>query len=249
MHTNQWQIPPNHLMLNDREVHIWQASLEVSPDKIGFLYSILSEDEIVRAERFHFENDRRRFIAARATLRLILSRYLSKAPAEITFDYNRFGKPALPAQQASNLRFNLSHANELALYAVSNAHEVGVDIEYIKPNRDTREIIERFFSENEKMEFQHLPEFMRIKAFFSGWTRKEAFIKARGEGLSFPFEKFSVSLHPDQPARLMHIDPDKKDGREWMLKDIPINDAYRAAVAVSSPVFQFSFWECSGLSA
>lgn len=247
MQTCIWQNPPPHLTLSRHGVHIWQASLAASPAHLESLVRLLSKDEQDRANRFHFAKDRERFIAARGTLRLILSRYLDRAPEAITFDYNRFGKPALQAHQTSNLRFNLSHANELALYAITAAHEVGVDLEYINSNRNTQEIIERFFSENEKMEFQRLPDFMRLKAFFSGWTRKEAFIKAHGQGLSFPLKKFSVSLHPDQPARLIHIDPDKKDGCEWMIKDIPINDAYWAAVAVSSPGLHFRLWEYAGL--
>jgi 4'-phosphopantetheinyl transferase len=246
--TGIWQSPPQRLTLANHEVHVWQASLAVSPACLELLVRLLSKAEKDRAERFHFEKDRRRFIAARGTLRLILSRYLEKAPETITFDYNRFGKPTLPPHLASNLRFNLSHANELALYALTTAHEVGVDIEYINHNRNTREIIERFFSENEKMEFEHLPESMRLKAFFSGWTRKEAFIKARGQGLSFPLKKFTVSLDPDQAARLIHVDPDKADGHEWMVKDIPVNEAYRAALAVSSPALHFNLWKYSGSS-
>jgi 4'-phosphopantetheinyl transferase len=241
-HTDLWKNPPEHPRLNAQEIHIWQASLEISPDALGSLSRFLSQDEMDRAKRFHFQKDHDRFIAARGILRLILGRYLNQAPATIVFAYNRYGKPFLQSPQTGRIRFNLSHANQLALYALSGVHEVGVDIEYIKPKQDIEKIIERFFSENEKREFQQLPEFMKTKAFFSGWTRKEAFIKARGSGLSIPLNKFSVALHPDRPAVLLQVDPDLEDGRPWSIHEIPLGQDYTAAVAVAGQEVVFRYW-------
>jgi 4'-phosphopantetheinyl transferase len=248
MDTDLWQRPPEQLQLAPHEVHLWQASLEAQPEEMTFLAGVLSKDEIERAERFHFQKDHDRFIVARGTLRCILSRYLNQPPATIVFAYTHYGKPFLQSAQADPIRFNLSHAHQLALYALSHTREVGVDVEYVRFQKDTGKIIARFFSESEKMEFQRLPECLRTKAFFSGWTRKEAFVKAHGEGLSFPFEKFSVCLHPDQSGGWVDIAPDKKDGREWRVRDIPVPAAYCAAVAVADPDLHFRFWDCAGLA-
>ncbi|RPI77065.1 MAG: 4'-phosphopantetheinyl transferase superfamily protein [Desulfobacteraceae bacterium] len=237
-----WQKPPDRPDLGDQEVHIWQASLDIPQERIFALSRILSQDEIDRAERFHFAKDRNRFIAARGTLRNILGRYLNQPPETIAFTYNPYGKPSLPAAETT-IRFNLSHAHQLALFAFSRAYEIGVDVEYINPQKDARDIVARFFSEDEKTEFRSLPADLLTRAFFSGWTRKEAFIKARGEGLSFPLEKFSVSLNPDLPARLIQVDEEKQDNRSWMIRQISVSAEYAAAVAVSSAATRFRYWD------
>jgi len=157
----------------------------------------LVPDERQRAERFRFERDRRRFIVAHGVLRDILGRYLKCSPAQVSFSYNQYGKPALAQEsEAIGLRFNMSHSHEVALYALTRAREVGVDVELLREDFASLEIAERFFSRSEVALLNSLAPELRTDGFFNCWTRKEAYIKALGEGLSHPLDRFAVSLAP-----------------------------------------------------
>jgi 4'-phosphopantetheinyl transferase len=182
-------------------IHVYVLDVTTARARLGEFWAILSADERERAERFHFERDRERFVIRRGTLRELLALYLGEAPAGIRFCVNRFGKPALPG---TRLRFNLSHSHGVALYAFAEGREVGCDIERSDPRFAAEHIPERLFSAREARALRALPARSQTEAFFRGWTRKEAYLKARGLGLSMPLDSFDVSLAPGEPATLLH---------------------------------------------
>ncbi len=196
-------------------------------------------DERERAHRLAFERDRRRFIVCRGVLRAILSRYLGAAPGSLRFQYNRHGKPALSSVSGEHpLRFSVSHAEETALYGVTLRREIGVDIEQVRAGFATDDIAERFFSRREISSLRTLSPADRPQAFFRCWTRKEAYIKARGDGLSLPLSRFAVSLLPDEPAALLCARDDPQEASRWSLRDLPACPGYVAAIAVEGHDWQ-----------
>lgn len=230
------------LAIHPDEVHIWSARLDVPPaqQKIWELY--LSRDELQRAARYHFDRDRNHFIVARGVLRKILSYYTHRKPYEIRFDYNKYGKPLLPPELGGReLHFNLSHSAGIGVYAVAFQREVGIDIEYIRPDFSELDIADRFFSPDEVKILRSLPLAEQKKAFFLCWTRKEAFIKAKGQGLSIPLDQFDVSLIPGHPAKLLKTRYDHYDVNRWTLFDIAAFPNYAGAVAVEGRNCQLKF--------
>jgi 4'-phosphopantetheinyl transferase len=208
------------------------------------LAQALSYDEAIRAGRFRFERDRRRFVVARGVLRIILGRYTGFEPSQLRFRYGERGKPYLSASFGSyTLHFNVSHSHELALYAVTRDYEVGVDLEYIRPIPDAEQIAERFFSTRENVALRAIPVDLKYEAFFTCWTRKEAYIKARGEGLSLPLDQFDVSLAPGEPARLLHTRDNPQEARRWSLVDVAPDSQYAGAVAIQGHGWQIRCWE------
>ena len=232
MSKNEWSMPHQTPRLLNDEIHVWRASLEVPSARLEYFRRILSEDEIDRAMQYCFERDRRRFIIRRALLRRILGGYLGRSPQELCFCYNRYGKPALVSMIGDpTFYFNVSHSDGLARYAITRSRQVGVDIEYVRPVEDAEDIVKRFFSSREKAEFSTLPESIKQQAFFTCWTRKEAYIKARGEGLSHPLDQFSVSLIPGGPARLLSCHNDICETERWDLRELTVNARYVATLA------------------
>ena len=218
--------------LQTGQVHVWRVPLNQNPERLPELKEVLSPDERARAERFRFDKDRNQFIEARAALRLLLSQYLSVSPKELTFCFGVHGKPALANGLSNNgLRFNLSRRDGLALIAVTNDREIGVDVELIQADLPVFEIAEVSFSENELAALRSLPESLRAAGFYNCWTRKEAYVKARGEGFSFPLKQFDVSLTPDDPARLLEVRGSDTEADRWTLQVLPVGDAYVAALA------------------
>jgi 4'-phosphopantetheinyl transferase len=227
-------------------VHVWRASLEQPGEAVKDLYQLLSPDEQARANRFHFDKDRRHFIVARACLRKLLGEYLGIKPAEIQFAYRDYGKPHLaPAvpDQSAKLKFNLAHAAGVAVYAFTRLGEIGVDLEYIKPEFTGDDIARRFFSRAEADAFEKLPPDVRTLAFFNCWTRKEAFIKAKGAGLSLPLDQFDVTLAPDQEASLLRTRWDESEAARWSLRPLEIGVGYVGAVALEAHGWQLTCWD------
>jgi 4'-phosphopantetheinyl transferase len=215
-------------------VDVWRVCLDEAV-KAGSEASVLSPDEIARANRFHFERDRIHFSRCRSALRSLLAGYLAIPAAEIAFDYLSSGKPQLAAgQNPRALQFNVSHSANMALIAVGSEHRLGVDIEQIRVDVDTESLAERFFSLRERAGLQALPDHLRVPGFFACWTRKEAFLKATGDGLSFPLSDFSVSTHPDLNPELEEIRGNTEVGKQWSLADLNAVDGFRATVAVES---------------
>ena len=223
------------LTLNRNDVHVWNVSLEVDSTDIAHLAKILSPDEQARVNRFHFEKDRTQFIISRGILRVLIGRYLGENPSHIQFAYNTFGKPLLMCSvDSDSLMFNVSHAGGKALYAFSKKQPLGIDLERIRLNIAFESIAKRFFSPVEITMFSSLQEPCKREAFFSWWTRKEAFIKAKGVGFSLGVDQFDVTLRPGEPARLIHTRYDERDVRHWSLHDIDAGSGFKAALAVRS---------------
>jgi 4'-phosphopantetheinyl transferase len=240
-----WAIPPARLVLTGEAVHVWRASLNLSELQLQNLWPTLTEDEQARAKRFHFLKDQNHYIAGRGMLRAILSRYLDLLPAQLRFSYSRYGKPTLTeATGGEALRFNVSHSHGMALYAVTRNRDVGIDLELMRADFAGREIAERFFSQHENEELLTLPAEAHCEAFFNCWTRKEAYIKARGEGLSIHLDQFDVSLSPSEPARLLNVRvADKDDALDWRMETLEVAPNYAAALVVRGEFGEMRCWE------
>ena len=219
--------------LREDEVHLWRVDLAaVAPGEQRW-EKILSDDERARAARFHFSKDRQYFTATRAILRTILGSYLDSDPTELVFRYSEKEKPSLsPSQSGSELEFNVSHSGERALLAFSRRRAVGVDVEQPRENFDHEAVARRFFSEQEQRQLAELAPSERYHAFFRCWTRKEAYIKAQGTGLSLPLRQFDVSLKPEEPNALLATRPDNLEATRWSLQDVPSGDGYFSAICV-----------------
>ena len=239
--------PPATIILGSDEVHVWRASLDEPPSQIDSFLHTLAADEQTRAERFYFQRDRERFITAHGVLRAILGLYLNRAPERLSFCYSSHGKPALAWESGGDtIRFNMSHSHGVALYAVARGREVGVDLEFIRCDLEVEQIAERFFSRRETATLRALPTDLRKYAFFLCWTRKEAYIKARGEGLSLPLDQFDVSLIPGEPAALLSTQPDSAEALRWSLQELTLASGYVAALAVEGRGWSLSRWEWLG---
>lgn len=193
----------------------------------------MTAEEQHRANRFHFDKDRFHFIAARGVLRWLLGHYLAISPPAVQFAYGKNGKPELDemgGEYGRSLQFNLSHSGTMGLAAFTHGRAVGVDIEEIRPLSDGPDIAKHYFSEWENRIFFSLPEADYPQAFFNCWTRKEAFIKAIGDGLTYPLDKFDVTLTPNEPARLLRIEGSEAKAKQWQLLDLQPEAGYAAAV-------------------
>jgi 4'-phosphopantetheinyl transferase len=224
-----WGVPPARPSLAGGRVHVWRIELPQPPAVVDRLESLLTEEESARARLFHFARDRRSFTVARGATRQILSRYTGAHPRRLTFARGPFGKPFLPDQK---LRFNLSHSGSWALLAVANGREVGVDIEEIRPLDDAATIAARFFSPGESGKLRGvLGSDIGDVAFFNCWTRKEAFIKAVGEGLSHPLNTFEVTFLPGEGVEL-HLESGA--AHSWTLTALQVSAHYSAALVMEN---------------
>jgi 4'-phosphopantetheinyl transferase len=237
--------PDSRLQLSPQEVHVWRVWLEQDEIVFAKLRALLSEDEQARAAQFKFEKLKKRFIVARGALRNILSRYLGVAADKIVFEYESHGKPKLSeaVNASGGISFNLSHAENLALCAVTCGCAIGVDVEFIRPLDDAEKIARRFFSPRESQKFCALPAAQKPAAFFNCWTRKEAFIKALGEGLSHSLHRFEVSFLDDEPVALLSTRPDPQEAAKWMLGALAPARDYVGAFAVKEKKFQLKCWQ------
>ena len=222
--------------LTPGEVHVWRIDLEQPGSVLEKFRSMLETDELERAGRFHFEIHRSNFVVARGFLRYILSRYLETKPEGLKFSYGEYGKPALDGR----LHFNMSHSHRVALLAITEDRQIGVDVEHIRADFATEDIARRFFSPAEVESFNSLPQEEQVAAFFRCWTRKEAFIKATGRGLSQPLDKFDVTLAPGVAAALLWVDED--DASRWSMSDLDAGSDYAAALVVEGAASRIYCW-------
>jgi 4'-phosphopantetheinyl transferase len=214
------------------ELHIWHAVLDRSASEVRSLHRLLAPDERARAARFHFERDRHRYIAGRGILRRLLGRYLSVAAADVEIVYGLNDKPILAGRA---LWFNVTHSGPVALFGFSGQAELGIDVELDQLDFAQNRIAERFFSPGEVATLLSLPESLQPRGFLTCWTRKEAFIKARGDGLSLPLDSFDVSLGGDSPAVLLRTAWSGDEPGQWYLQDISDPErGYVAALAIRS---------------
>ena len=223
--TEHWQQPRKLEPLAAGVVHVWQARLDTYPS----LSTFLSADEQARAERLRAQEVRERFVAGRSWLRSVLGRYLEAEPGQVCFRYGPQGKPQLPGD---GLRFNLTHSHGLALIAVGQDREVGIDVEAIRLVPDLEGLAARYFSPEEVRSLQQVPVERRTEAFFLCWTRKEAYVKATGAGLGQRLDRFTVSLIPGGPARLLDVADDPDELGRWSMHDLNPAAGFAAALVV-----------------
>ena len=239
-----WHRTTTGELINSNEVHVWRISLDVSTVEFESLLKFLSIDELTRAGRFHFERDQKRFIVARGILRKILGNYLGENPTDIRFEYTSFGKPTLaPGSGNDNFCFNLSHSYTCALYAITRGKKIGIDIERICNDVALGQIAQKFFSQNEISLLEKINKNKRPELFFQYWTRKEAFVKARGEGISFPMEQCDVSLIKGSLLSPIILLGENKESSCWYVRDLFPGHGYTAAIAVEGCDWDLSCWE------
>ncbi|CAM4415826.1 4'-phosphopantetheinyl transferase family protein [Zobellia nedashkovskayae] len=231
------------MKLPESEAHIWYFNSN-DFDELDRYLKLLSQDEIERANRFKFQKDRKTYILARGLLRILSERYLNIHDDQVCFTYNEFGKPSYDLKTL--LRFNVSHSGELIVLAFVAKGEVGVDVERIKTNFDIVKIAEGFFSKDEVSSVLAFPEEKRAKAFFNCWTRKEAFIKAKGVGLSFDLTSFSVSINDNNPE-LLRTQWNPSEKNDWKLFSFVPQEGYCSALSVSSAINKVSHFGVADL--
>jgi 4'-phosphopantetheinyl transferase len=215
------------------ELRLWTIPLDPPPAAVATLGRFLSPDEQERAARFRFDVHRRRYAVGRGALRRLLGRELGLPPEAVAFDYGPRGKPFLAARHgAANLQFNLSNSEELALVGFLHGREVGVDVEFLKPMPDAEEIGERYFSIPEREVLHRVPADRKEIAFFNAWTRKEAYLKAVGEGLAVALNSFDVTLAPGEPARMLALNGDPAAAERWFYLHLDPEPRYVGAVAI-----------------
>jgi 4'-phosphopantetheinyl transferase len=217
-------------------IRVWWTDLDRPECETASLATILSADERARADRFRFDRDRQRFTVARGLLRVLIGRTLGVPAGEVIFAYGKRGKPALRWPADSGLEFNLSHSHGLALYATTWKRAIGIDLEFQRNEFDYHGIAGRFFTAREFDQIQALPDGARRAAFFRGWARKEAFLKARGDGLWLGLDQFEVSIDPESPARLVRTSWDPDESGRWSLHDLDVASGFAAALAVAGVI-------------
>ncbi len=218
-------------------VDVWKIALDRPADVVSGLRELLSADELARAAKFRVERGAERYIVGRGVLRTLLGRYTGAPPQSLAFAYNEYGKPEL---HGSDVHFNLSHSHGIALAAVTRGRAIGVDIERIRGDVIGEKIAERFFSPAEARVLASLPADQQAQGFFNCWTRKEAWIKARGAGLSIALNSFEVSLTPGEPARLIATRPDAEEARRWSMEALDCEPGFAAALAVAGEMGEVS---------
>lgn len=241
-----WTTAPRELSLTETDVHLWRLALDQPAAALRAMAGTLSLEEQLRAAHFRFDRDRARFTAARGLLRALLGRYLRVAPAEVRFRDGPMGKPSLawPPGEHPLLEFNLSHSLDVALCAVALGRRVGVDVEHVQPDIEYEDVAAYAFSLAEQRSLRALATQSRPRAFFTCWTLKEAYIKARGDGLHLPLDQFDVSLDVNVAQRLVghRLDPDETT--RWEVRPLDLGSPdYAAALAVEGHGWQLSRWK------
>ncbi len=231
---HDWQGATNPIhefsLLKDREIQVWTANAPETRDEINHYSHLLSETERLRASSLMNDVARNEFIIGRALVRLIGSSLLHIKPSDIMIGSNRHGKPNFTGDSsANNLRFNVSHSHSLVTIALARGREIGIDIEWIDETFDGKEIAARIFSPAELSELHSLSEYDQRVAFYNGWTRKEAYLKATGEGLTDDMSSIELTLLPNGPARLLRL-PAPKNPTDWTIHDLTLPSGFAGAL-------------------
>lgn len=239
-----WQQAEKHPHLSSQDVHIWRAFFDVWQAEIPRLTSVLSADEKERARRFYFEKDRSASIISRSLLRILLGRYCSLDPEHIAFNYNKYGKPTLiQDNQQVPIYFNLAHSHNTVVYAFTFIDAVGIDVEYIRSNIEYEELAQHYFSPSEVAQLQAVSDTQKPQTFYAGWARKEAYIKARGKGLSIALDSFDVTLRPDVPAKLVACREEPQAVESWSLYELPAEEHYASALALKGQCEELRYFQ------
>jgi 4'-phosphopantetheinyl transferase len=237
---SEWKTPPR-LTLAPHEIHVWRFALDAPDERRESLWRTLAEEERKRARRFYQERHRRRFAIGRGVLRVLLGRYLQKPPGRIQFRYGMHGKPVL--EEGGDLHFNLSHSGDAGLLALTRGQEIGIDLEQVRSRDHLEELAQRFFAPAEVAALAAVAPADKELAFFQCWTRKEAFLKAGGEGLARPLDSFCVSLGPGELARLLAVEGDTEEAARWSLRTLTPWPDFVACVAVRSHQGNLVCWD------
>jgi len=247
IHTQHpWAQPPDDLILQPSIVDIWRGQLDPPTPYLDQFWEVLSPDERTRAKRFKFAEHQNRFIAARGMLRHILGKYLHTPPPNLSFELGPHGKPFLPpVLNPLQLSFNVAHSHNLALYGVARHRDIGIDVEYERPDIDYPGMVSRIFSKEEAPLFWNLPQDQHQATFFSCWTQKEAYLKARGEGLIFPLNQVSVRVTWEQPSGFFHIQDAPEEASRWKFLELFPQQGYAGAIVASGQDWDFQFLEFS----
>jgi 4'-phosphopantetheinyl transferase len=238
-----WHRPRGDYGLPPGEVHVWRAILDQPRDAIARFMRILAPDERAHAEKFHFEADRKRHIIGRGLSRLLLAHCLGRPADELKFEHNEFGKPSLALGLHPPLQFNVSHSGELVLVALTLGRALGIDVERMQRDVAKEEIAARFFSTNECRALAALAPDLQCAAFFACWTRKEAYLKARGDGLSLPLDQFDVAFVPGQEPRLIETRHDPAEAGRWTMHAFDPGHGCKAALAVEGSDWKLKCWD------
>ena len=228
-----------NLALGEHEIQVWSAEIDQTEERVSHLEAILSPDERERAARFVFARDRIRFVVCRSVLRKLLGGYTGEPADSIGFEYGAKGKPELAGR---GYCFNLAHSESLAVIGFARSGPLGVDVERIRPMPDGESIVNRFFSSAERTVFAVLPTELKLKAFFNGWTRKEAFVKALGDGLHVALDSFDVSISPGDEPRLLSFEGDCCKAADWSLFHLEPKPGYVAALAIAGRGWKVTAW-------
>jgi 4'-phosphopantetheinyl transferase len=240
---HQWLSPPAACPLPPGSLHIWRTHLDFSADSLSRYSEVLTDDERSRANRFVSSRERDRYTVSRATLRLLLGRYLQIPPDSVRIGEGPRGKPFVEGNKLeSELKFNLSHSQELVVYAFARQREVGIDVEKIRTDFASREVAQRYFSSQEIGELDALAPELYPAGFFRCWVRKEAYMKAHGLGFQMALDSFSVSLAQEHAPRLT-----ASDSERWSMYSFEPFPEYTSAVFAEKYDWTLSFYECSGL--
>ena len=236
--TISWPTNPGRFELEDTHVHVWRADLDCEKTALPRLESTLAPEEKGRADRLIFRSDRDTYVATRGILRQLLGGYLNRSPADVTFHYGPRGKPTLYGESLErSIQFSVSHSGRMALLAFAAGRHIGIDLEFIRPTIAALEIAERYFSPQEVIELRALPGSRLAEAFFLCWTRKEAYVKAKGEGLHIPLDSFTVSLTPEQAARL-----ECADSYRWSIRSLRPAPLYVGALVAEGQAWRLCQW-------
>jgi len=219
--------------LNRDDVHLWFAHVPRHAPQIAEYKALLSSDELDRMVRFRFERDQESFAFVHGILRNLLGSYLDISPMELRFDYSEHGKPSISVPAETDIEFNLSHTAGTVLVGICLNREIGVDIEKVRNDFEVMGIAAKFFTDSEQESLLRLPEPERAQAFFQCWTRKEAVLKARGDGLSFPLDRVEVSVTPDEAIVELQIGLEPVETQRWRVLPLNVPVGYAAAVALS----------------
>ena len=234
-------IPP----LERGEIHVWSVTLAPEASRVKALRQILTAEEQERVDRYRFDYLQRRGVVRRGRLRQLVGGYAGLEPTEVRFGYGEKGKPFLendPASGPDQLHFNLSDSEDLAVYAFARGIEIGADVEVLRPMPDAESIAVSFFAAAERDVLHEVSAEEKAQAFFNCWTRKEAYIKAIGEGLSEPLDNFCVTLWPTLPCHFLHIGQCTEEAKAWTLTHFVPAPESVGALAVRHLEYRVSGW-------
>lgn len=243
MRNEDWQAMPNELAILESEVHVFKANLIINAAQENTFWATLSAEEKARANRFRFPVHRAYFIAGRGILRRLLGQYLNVLPQDLQFEYGPQGKPFL--NNFPDFKFNISHSKHHILLAFSKKNTIGVDVEVIDSTIEFEIIAPRFFSKNEATTLLNLPYEQQPTVFYNCWTRKEAFIKAKGGGLSIPLDQFEVTLLPEDAPKLLAIDWAMEEVENWQMFSFNLEKEVIGALIVEGKIERVGYFNFS----